>query len=540
MILLLFALASVLAANHTSVTVTFDITRTGNNNNNYKYTLTLRGLNPSNGITLSYSTTGEYGPYTQIEIGETFLTDVPHNTKIYLLLSDSSYPSKNPKEYTVNSTGNSAKQFTMTTDDTSGLAEEARLYYFPRNVVDNSNVMVDLSSAKQMTASSFSTTFSNYTDQNLALFRIRESLLSQTVGNGQSGTLTNSLKIRIESLDGWAFINEYNSTRTTTYSLDAFCLEEKLKYTDLGGGKKKTEYTPSAPIALGDTTMLTPSGNSATFRRIGDYYELELPYTYFEKGTGRFYPEYIRNADVCLNIPEFGSGLEPGYYTTRLLVTIPEHEEVGVNMVPTPVGEKSFIITVRGYLGVEANSSGSSSFYVLSMGDTYSMDLGIASNPAQGYSIAEAKFSYFDVVFGPEGDKNADPRPANAETKFTIYISPTSDYTDTITPFRFIKIGSERQARSDDNTIYFRLAWDSNNSSYDNQSSGRLYMRPKYTSTRISSTSSGGSGRNSYQIKWDMDNIIKLYLTDSSLQTYTYHQEGMYYSYIYFTLVTNN
>jgi hypothetical protein len=65
-------------------------------------------------------------------------------------------------------------------------------------------------------------------------------------------------------------------------------------------------------------------------------------------------------------------------------------------------------------------------------------------------------------------------------------------------------------------------------------------MRPTFTSTQISSVSTAGTGRNSYLISWDMDTMVTLKLTNASLETKATHQEGMYYSYIYFTLVTNN
>lgn len=538
LILLLITLFTVFA--DTTVRITVNVTRNGNGNN-ARYTATVTGINPTNEISVWYSTS-PYTGYIPLSANTVVASDVPSGTIVYFKASDSSYTSEDGNSSTYLSVGSGnnptgSKTVSLTTNSKWGIAEEARLYYFPRNVVDNRNVMINLTSATHMSASDFNEVFVNYSESNLALFRIRENLITDTVGTGATTNLTGSIKIRIESLDDWTFVSEYNSTRTTTFTLDAFCVEQDFHYTT---NPKKSWYTTSAGVALNANSTLSPSGNAATFKKIGNYYELELPYTFFQRGSGRYYPMYIRNADVCLNIPEFGSGLEPGYYTTELRVTIPAHNEVTINQVPTLVAEQSFTITVRGYLGIDAEASGSSSFYVLSMEDTYSMDLGISSNPAQGYSVAEAKFAYFNILSGPEGVQNATGvLPTNPETKFTVYISPTSDYTDTTSQFRFIKIGSERQARTDDNTIYYSLSWQSDNSRYDNQTTATIYMRPKYSYKQISKTSSGNTGRDSYQVNWEMDNIIKLYLTDQSLQTSAYHQEGMYYSYIYFTLVTN-
>ena len=539
LIILLIALTTVFA--DTTVRITVNVTRNGNGNN-ARYTATVTGINPTNEISVWYSTS-PYTGYIPLSANTVVASDVPSGTIVYFKASDSSYTSEdgNSSTYLSIGSGNNptgSKTVSLTTNSKWGIAEEARLYYFPRNVVDNRNVMINLTSATHMSASDFNEVFVNYSESNLALFRIRENLITDTVGTGATTNLTDSIKIKIESLDDWTFVSEYNSTRTTTFTLDAFCVEQDFHYTT---NPKKSWYTTSAGVALSANSTLSPSGNAATFKKIGNYYELELPYTFFQRGSGRYYPMYIRNADVCLNIPQFGSGLEPGYYTTELRVTIPAHNEVTINQVPTLVAEQSFVITVRGYLGIDAEASGSSSFYVLSMEDTYSMDLGISSNPAQGYSVAEAKFAYFNILSGPEGVQNATGvLPTNPETKFTIYISPTSDYTDTTSQFRFIKIGSERQARTDDNTIYYSLSWQSDNSRYDNQTTATIYMRPKYTYKQISKTSSGNTGRDSYQVNWEMDNVIKLNLTSQSLQTSAYHQEGMYYSYIYFTLVTNN
>lgn len=242
-----------------------------------------------------------------------------------------------------------------------------------------------------------------------------------------------------------------------------------------------TTYTSQ----LGSSTTLPASNVSATLTYSGGSYTLVLPYTSYSQGVRRYYPAYIRSADICLNIPTFNPDLESGYYSTNLVVTIPAHTEYDASGTSSTVGAQVINITVRGYLGVDASSSGSSSFVVLSSTDTYTMDLGISANPTNGYSVAQAKFVYNNVV---------ESLPSNPESKYTVYVSPTVDYPDTTSEFRFIKIGSESQARSDINTIYYTLDWT------DKNSTAPYYMRPTFTSTQISSVSSAGTGKNSYLI----------------------------------------
>lgn len=344
------------------------------------------------------------------------------------------------------------------------LAEEARLFYFPRSVINNSNVMVDLSEPNSMNASDFTETFSNYSDDNLALFRIRETLSSNPGATNQTSD-SGTIAITIESTDGWTFVNENNYTRTSPFTLDVFCVEESLNYLNTSSDYGYTTNT----VQLGTSTTLPSSRSSASLTYSGGYYTLVLPYTFFSKGVQRYYPAYIRSADICLNIPTFDSNLEAGYYSTNLVVRIPAHTEYDANKSSSLVGEQVINIAVRGYLGVDASSNGSSSFVVLSSADTYTMDLGISANPTNGYSVAQAKFVYNNVV---------ESLPNNADTKYTVYVSPTANYTDTTSEFRFIKIGSESQARSDINTIYYTLEWTGKNSTPPILHEAHLHQHP--------------------------------------------------------------
>ena len=338
LILLLLVIAAVFA--DTSVTVTVSVSRPTKNST--EFTATITNITSSGGgVSVTYSAS-QNGQYQLATIGTVLLNGQP-SQRFYFKASDGSYTSS-VKEANITlgknvTSGTVTVNLTIQTGSETGTySEEARLFYFPRSVVDNSNVLVDLASSHSMNASDFTEIFVNHTDSNLALFRIRETLITEAVGTHQSSNLSDSITIIIESLDDWKFVNEYNSTRTSNFTLDAFCVEEWLYYTFDGDinnpngwrNKKTTVYTEPT-IQLGATTTLSKSEDSATFKKVGILYELELPYTYFHKGAGRYYPRYYRNADICLNIPEFGSGLEPGYYTTRLRVTIPDHYEADIN-----------------------------------------------------------------------------------------------------------------------------------------------------------------------------------------------------------------
>ena len=404
------------------------------------------------------------------------------------------------------------------------LAEESLLLYFPTTVVDNANVLVNLGTPGSLSAGDFQATFTNTSDGNLALFRIRETLCSNP-GTTTVSTENGTIAITIESLDNWTFVNENNPTQTCPFTLDAFYVEERWK----GKGSSGSSTFDATTGQIGTSTALTYSGKTASFVISNGVYTLTLPYTYYSKGQQRYYPYYPRTSDICLNIPALDSAPEPGYYSTRLVITIPAYTKYDENKTSSLVGEQTITITVRGYLGIDAaDLAASSSFAVLSSSDTYSMNLGISANPGGGYSVARTTFNYSNVIYDTQ------PSGANQTTaKYTIYVSPTRDYSDTSSAYRFIKIGSENQARTDENTIYYELTW-------DGKTSNISYIRPTYTSTQLSSTANGGNaGRNSWLVSWTLDKTIYLNLTDASLDTAAEHQQGLYYSYAYFTLVTN-
>ena len=400
------------------------------------------------------------------------------------------------------------------------MGEDAVLLYFPTTVANNRNVLVNLGTAGSLTAESFQVTFRNTSSGNLALFRIRETL---TTNPDSSSAESGSIAIQIESLDNWEFVNENNPTERLDFSLDAFYLEQEVKQ----NGNKYAGYSDPGQGQIGASTVLPLSDSTASFVSSAGQYVLTLPYTNFRKCPPDYYPVYIRVSDICLNIPSLGDASpEPGYYSTRLRITVPAHTQYSTSG-SSSVGSEEIEITIRGYLGIDTSGlSASSSFAVVSDADSYSMDLGISQNPASGYAVAKTIFNYSTIVYDDLPSSESETRD-----KYRIYVSASNDYLDSSAVYRFIKYGSENQARTDENTIYYDLTW-------QGKENGISYINPTYNSSQMSRVH-GGGGRNSWFVTWTLDKTIYLKLTQTSLNTSAEHQQGLYYSYIYFTLVTN-
>lgn len=397
------------------------------------------------------------------------------------------------------------------------LGEDAILLYFPTTVVNNRNVLVNLGTRGVLDAEDFQDTFRNISAGNLALFRIRETLTDDPNSTASS----ENISIRIESPDNWEFVNENNPTERLPFSLDAFYLEQQ---TDTSGGSLAyIDYKGQ----IGSSTVLPGSGETASFDNSTGQYVLTLPYTGYKKFKGSNYPVSIRISDICLNIPSLGGASpEPGYYSTRLSIIIPAHDRYDSTGSRSHVDAQTTEITIRGYLGIDTSAlTASSSFAVLSEADSYSMDLSISRNTASGYAVAKTIFNYTNVLYNTRPDS-----PSETTDKYRIYVTASSDYLDDSAVFRFIKFGSENQARTNENTIYYDVTWADKTTTYIN---------PTYNYTQISSKHNPHAGIDSWLVTWTLDKTIYLKLTQASLDTAAEHQQGLYYSYIYFTLVTN-
>ncbi len=442
----------------------------------------------------------------------------------------------------------------------AGGLSEGRLVYLPRDVVNNSNIMIEMTQAKRLNSSTLKKDFSNGSDDNLALFRLRDSLFNKDQSS------TDGLVVTITSDSNWQFVHESNPTSRVDFELNAFCVERKNQGRDYNSNVSIQE--------LGENTTLSKSSAKSYFKKVGSAYKLLLPYTGFSRDLASFFADYMREFDVCVVLPS-DVDVEPGYYTTHLTVTTEAFQEhssfsggtwLNPNISGNKDGQPKTIteeITVRGYVGVDPGlSSGSYSFFISSSDDTYSMNLAL-SRQEEPYVVANIQFLKVDIV-------NNKPNESTQKTKYTIYISPTNVYNvggtgTTSDPmeyrYKFIRIGSENQARTDENTIYYDLYLKTSSNGYtalkecgtstlyadgyigsagiySNSVKTTFKILPEYEPDQISKSGLLG-GKDEYKETWRLDQDLYLKLTSESMAAVLRHQPGIYYSNIYFTMVSN-
>lgn len=417
-------------------------------------------------------------------------------------------------------------------------ATEARMYYLPMNVVNNNSVAIELSTQKSIDTNSLSSTFSSsYPPTNLVVCRFMDAL-----NRSFQTTQNRNTVFTISSLSNWEFVHENNSTYRVPFEIEVYCTEMK-KNSD---SSYTSEDHPKGNLAIAANQTLTYSRETATLTKPDSSYILTAPTSTFTDTatsgweTNDRSPDYIRNYDICVKIPESNESLLPGYYEATITIKTNEYYEGGIT-------KHSFIVTwytldkeattkkidetirIRGYVGDSGQiESMDYSFVVNPSTDTYSMDLGITTS--KDYSVANLSFSLLQIVQNTT---------SNAANKFTIYISPTRDYTNAGQDYyRFILNGSEQKARSLSNTIYYDVfVGDTKISNGDNKSSPYA-IKPVYTSTQISGSGTIGGAGTSYREVWTLDKELKIRLTNSSLRSN--RSAGMYYSYLYFTLIVND
>ena len=418
----------------------------------------------------------------------------------------------------------------------AGGANEGNLYYFPRSIVDNRNLMIELAGQYELTANDINADFENTSPNQLAFFRLRDSLKSNvSVGNVNN----TNVKMTITSLDNWEFVHETNTTSTRHFTLSAFC-------TELVEDNRIYSTRPTAALPINTPVRLNGSNETVTFSKAGDQYSIVFPTTAFRRDWLSLYASFIRDFDFCVVLPAVAPEiyLESGYYTTRLVVSFSsfvKSEAVsswGYMSHENSVGNMTDItITLRGYVGITPEMSEEPFFIVTSTTNTYTMDLApeLAQNQsAPRYHIANLSFT---------NSKLSNTNPTNASDtekggKYKIYVSPTRDY-QAAGKYYFIKVGTENEARTTDKTIYYDLytSASGNNSRITSGSSSQnsqpYAFTPTFTSPQISSSGAAG-GQNVWKYTWTLNQDIYLQVLDPN----TTRQPGLYYSYIYFTLVS--
>ena len=439
---------------------------------------------------------------------------------------------------------------------------ESRLYYLPKSVESNKNVAIDLSSDKKsLSTSDYNNSGINLVSSpnNLAMFRIMENIMPpKNEYQGINDPVNGGITLTITSATNWTFVHESNPTQTISFTLDAFCIESTWTPRDY-------EFVESAPLKLTANSTLSSSRKSSTISFNGSTCSIFMPYTGVSNSAGNNtqgntvrIPTYQRDYDVCINITGSIDGLQPGYYYTTLTYESTDYYEspavVNGNSVSLPGNDDPSsirgTITIWAYIGDVVNDTSGYNLSVSPSDDTYTMDLGITSQ-ANPYKVADIQFYFLEIV-------SSQPTENTEKNRFNVYISPTRDYTVAGT-YQFIKMNTEGQNRTDKNTIYYDLYLETNrgfkkfselsNVTYtgvlgsakvSNVASSTYQLVPKYTQTKTgSSTTINGHtvGALQYLKTWELTQSIYLKLENQSLQNA--HSAGMYYSYLYVTLVAN-
>ena len=401
----------------------------------------------------------------------------------------------------------------------------------PTNVINNQNVMVEMSQAKSI---DFSTAFgsvtysapykSSYTDQgDIVLFALIDTLDSSK----NSSPITFS--IESDNATGFVFVKDGNDTNTVSYELETCFLEFEKKvnigflsvsvdYPKTGAGKKLVLNT-AASCGENKSTQFSYNGS--------DSYTLTIPTTSYSSILGwgwlGAYPQHIRFYYVCIKILG-GQNLEEGTYTTSFHISCPGLVE----------SEK---YTIKGYVGEKPiTDSTDFSFFIDPGDDSYFTNLVVTkgdTSPAK--DIAALQFYYTR-----RKTYNSNPNSGNLKKKFTIYISPTNNYSDDVR-YVFKKTGTENQSDSFANRIYYEI--DTTNTTgltkYNNLDN-TYYFYPEYTYQLISSSGSS----NTYQEFWKLEGkhiFIKVSEdSEEDVDEDKMHSVGTYTSNIYFTIVPDD
>lgn len=419
-------------------------------------------------------------------------------------------------------------------------ASETGLYYYPRNVVNNSNVVIDLSDKEhtiKLSGTDFGRDFVNNDAKHLGLFRIEENI--SNYNNDQYDD--DGVKITIKSLDNWTFVHETNLTSTREFTINAFKITRKR--TDHWSGLIGQNNSPEF-----DTTTTTYSQPQELTQEAG-MFSFYASYSAFDKPKVKRYVSNIFEYDIAVELkPETGY-LEAGYYTTRLEVTVAKYkthksDNTGGVDFESDEGAITYNIVLRGHVGDYEDNNATYNFLVTSANDTYKMDLGktIAQTRQSPFQVARVQFLY--------ALSNQSATTPRATTKFRIYISPSNNYRQTygnnINPYYFYARGTEYLERDYNNTVWYQLCDENGNA---------LPVAKERTGTSttnettISSTTyqilpdydDGYTAANrKYNETWRIDKYIYLYVVrkpGDNTNVEPVHDSGIYFANIYFTLV---
>ena len=327
---------------------------------------------------------------------------------------------------------------------------------------------------------------------------------------------------------GFFFLKDGNETNTLRYELEV-CFLEFSKRNWSSSYDRNT--TASKKMTLGSD--ISCGGNQTTkivYDENGKY-TLTIPTTTYTSygGLGFLgdYPKYLRYYYVCIKILG-GQNLEEGTYTSSFYVSSSD------SSIPRTK------YTIKGYVGEKPIvESTDFSFFVEPSLDSYFTDLVVAkttpTTPSPSKSVASLQFYYTR-----KGTYSSEPSENTYKKKFTIYISPTNDYTKS-GRYVFKKTGTENQSDSFANRIYYEIDTTSTTGLTKNNNDtdyNTYYFYPDYSSQLLSSS---GNSKN-YQEFWKLEGKqIYIRVSEDSQETNdNMHLPGTYSSTIWFTIVPND
>ena len=472
------------------------------------------------------------------------------------------------------------------------------LYYLPSNVANNQNVLVELTQAKSANAGTLGTSYADaisrsYDNDNLVFCCLMDTL-KKSIQNGSNNV---TLIITSPDASGFYFVKDGNESVKVPFEIEV-CLSlfykgnnsaaygTRLVQEKLVTGTTKTfNYTTSrrtADFIFGfpynqKTVTEDFSGNTVVTKNSPDRYTLSIAPSDFSNTmntdtngtryeTNAEYPNVIAFYYLCLKILS-NQNLEEGQYTATFTLnsTFNSQDISGNTQNNDAINET---ITIKGYVGEEPETNSSEYSFFLSPGvNTYFMNLAVESGGDEPtYDVAKVQFSNTTIV-----TQANDPASTSKRRAYTIYISPTNLYTAS-GDYQFIRNGTERQERVFANTVEFDLLLETSPGNYEyirnsvdytgNGNNAKANAEAHFTVGKIggagllggtdntfflypvySSQQTSSGANNKWKETWELDQHIYLRVTDEYKEVSTgenikRHQEGMYSSSIYFTVVS--
>ena len=456
----------------------------------------------------------------------------------------------------------------------------ASLYFLPTSLVNNQGQFIELSQQHSINVSSVGESFVNaykdlYDDDHLVVCCLMDTL--------NKSVQSDPVSLSITSTNGFRFVQDDNATNTIPFEIEVVC-------TVFYKGNNSTNYAsriihqkmiPGTNIDVDYTTVRNYgffSSQTETldyeedtiFRKVdNNTYNISIPATAFTntlttslyfsaKDENKQYPNLVKCYYICIKTLG-GSNFAPGHYSATFTVKADSNfmsSALGSGTgTSTPLNE---VVTIKGYVGEEPEQVDSGfSFFVGPGADTYFMDLAVADGEdSPTYDVATVRFNHIYL--------NSSKPNQNRNEKYVIYISPTSEYEATGV-YKFRRIGTDAQQGSFANEVEYDLLLQTDGLGEDGFSyiedcgnysatafseiGGKIaragkasvgdntyYIYPVYTSVQ---TSQGANTK--YKEEWSLQQHIYIRISDDSKETESVlHQTGMYYSYSYFTVITNN